>query len=493
MSHLDRTRFVSRRLAIVASALALVACASAPPADPAVVIARAQAAMGGTSLETLRFAGSGTGSIFGQAYTAGDAWPKTTISSFARVVDYPNAAMRQDTALSRAEPNGGGAVPLMGQGEQRATAMVQGVYAWNMAGPAPTATPVALDARIHDLWTTPHGVLKAALKNKSTVGTRVVDGKSYITLSFTEAGRFEATAYLNADNLVERVDSRHSSPVMGDLDSVITYSAYKDHGGVKFPSRMTQAQGGSAVLDLQITEVLPNIITSMAAPELVRQFAERVAAEKVADGVWHLAGGSHNSVLIEMKDHLVLIETPLYDGRSAAVLAEAKKLAPGKPIRFVVNSHHHFDHSGGLRTAVADGATLITNGPAKAWFDKALANPNRINPDALAKSGRSATVEGVAGRRTLTDGQRTVEILEIVGSVHAKGFLMVYLPQEKLLIQADAYTPSAPNMPTPAQPNANHVVLVQNIEQNKLNVERILPLHGRVVPLSELMLAVGRK
>ncbi len=487
------TASISRRLAMLCGVAAVAACASAPPMDAASVISKAEAAMGGTTLATLRFAGSGTGGIFGQAYTAGDAWPKTNISSFARMVDYPNAGMRQDTALSRAEPNGGGAVPLMGQGEQRATAMLQGVHAWNMVGPAPTASPVALDARIHDLWTTPHGVLKAALKNKATVATRVLDGKSYTALSFTEPGRFEATAYLNADNLVERVDSRQSSPVMGDVDSVITYSAYKDHGGVKFPSRMTQVQGGSLVLDLQITEVQPNVTPSMAAPELVRQFAERVVAEKVADGVWHLVGGSHNSVLIEMKDHLVLVETPLYDGRSAAVLAEAKKLVPGKPIRFVVNSHHHFDHSGGLRTAVAEGATLITNGPAKAWFDKALANPNRINPDALARSGRSATVEGVAARRSLTDGQRTVEIMEIVGSVHAKGFLMVYLPNEKLLIQADAYTPAAPNTPPPAQPNGNHVVLVQNIEQNKLNVERILPLHGRVVPLSELMTAVGRK
>jgi glyoxylase-like metal-dependent hydrolase (beta-lactamase superfamily II) len=102
-------------------------------------------------------------------------------------------------------------------------------------------------------------------------------------------------------------------------------------------------------------------------------------------------------------------------------------------------------------------------------------------------------VEGVSGKRVLTDGVRTVEIFEMQGSVHAQGFLMVYLPAEKILIEADAYTPGPPNSPAPAQPNANHVNLVQNIEQNKLVVERILPLHGRMVVIADLMTAVGRK
>jgi glyoxylase-like metal-dependent hydrolase (beta-lactamase superfamily II) len=88
-------------------------------------------------------------------------------------------------------------------------------------------------------------------------------------------------------------------------------------------------------------------------PDNVRNFSERVTADKVADGVWFLAGGSHNSVAIEMKDQVIVVETPLYDGRAAAVLAKARELVPGKPVRTVINSHHHFDHAGGLRAAVA--------------------------------------------------------------------------------------------------------------------------------------------
>jgi glyoxylase-like metal-dependent hydrolase (beta-lactamase superfamily II) len=209
--------------------------------------------------------------------------------------------------------------------------------------------------------------------------------------------------------------------------------------------------------------------------------------------VWFLGGGTHNSVLIEMRDHLILVESPLYDGRALAVLAEAKRLAPGKPIRWVIDSHHHFDHSGGLRTAAAEGATLVTSEQARPWFEQVLANPNSISPDALAKSGRKPQLTGVNGQRSFSDGARTVDVYMIEDSVHARGFMMVWLPKERLLIEADAFTPGPPNAPPPAQPNANQVNLVSNMKRLKLNPERILPLHGRMAPASELYTAVGRR
>ena len=87
----------------------------------------------------------------------------------------------------------------------------------------------------------------------------------------------------------------------------------------------------------------------------------RVTTEKLADGIWYLTGGSHHSVLVEFADHVALIEAPQNEERSTAVIAEVKKLTPTKPIRYLVNTHHHFDHSGGLRTYVAEGATIVTH------------------------------------------------------------------------------------------------------------------------------------
>ena len=130
---------------------------------------------------------------------------------------------------------------------------------------------------------------------------------------------------------------------------------------------------------------------------------------------------------------------------------------------------------------------------ARPYLENTLANPNRISPDALARSGRKASIVGVRGMREFSDGSRRVEVYELEGSIHATGFLMVYLPDQMLLIEADAYTPTAPGMPPPPVPNANNVNLVQNIERLNLAVERILPLHGRMVPLSELYAAIGRK
>jgi glyoxylase-like metal-dependent hydrolase (beta-lactamase superfamily II) len=489
-----QTSFIpSRRLLMIAALPALLAaCAGLSGPDAASVLRQSEQAMGGTALKTLSFTAKGTGAVFGQAWVPGQAWPKVTYSSLMRVHDYESGAFREDYARSRAEPNGGGATPLMGQGEARVSGYAMGSHAWNMAGPAPLPAPVAVDQRTHDLWTSPHGVLKAAARYQARAAARA-DGAPGSQLSFSVPGRLSAVASIGANGLVERVNAVMPHPVMGDTEVVTTYSDYKDHGGVKFPGRIRQTQGGFEVLDVAVDGVKVNEPAGIETPALVTAFTEKVASEKVADGVWFLAGGSHNSVLIEMRDHLVVVETPLYDGRSAAVLAEARRLVPNKPIRTVINSHHHFDHAGGLRTAVAEGATLVTSARAKPWFEKTFANANRVGPDALARSGRSASITGVSGKSVITDGQRTIEVHEIDGSVHATGFLMVYLPAEKLVIEADAFTPGAPNPPAPANPNANHVNLVDNLQRLNVAVERILPLHGRVAPMSELLTLAGRK
>jgi glyoxylase-like metal-dependent hydrolase (beta-lactamase superfamily II) len=368
------------------------------------------------------------------------------------------------------------------------SAWVRGDRAWNMAGTTPQAAPVALDGRIHDLWTTPHGVIKAALRHNATV--RSEGGLNVV--SFTEPGRYRATAYLGADGLVQRVDSVQPNPVTGDTAVSTVYSGWRDWGGVKFPTRIQQTQGGHPVYDLTVTEVQANPALDMPVPAPVAAFTEKVDTQQVAPGVWYLAGGSHHSVLVEFADHLMLIESPLYDGRAQAVLAEARRLVPSKPLRYVVNSHHHFDHAGGLRTAAATGATLVVSEQALPWYEQVFATPNAIRPDVLQQSGRRPTLVGVNGLRIFSDGTREVVVRYIENSVHADGFMMAWLPRERLLVEADAFTPGAPNTPPPSPPNANNVNLVENVERQGWNPERILPLHGRVVPYSELRAAVGR-
>jgi hypothetical protein len=205
------------RLFVWTAAVAVLAsCASVAPESAESVLRRADSAMGGKDLKSISFAGSGTGATFGQAYEPGGAWPKITYSSFTRLADYDQGAFREDAARSRAEPTGGGAVPLMGTGEQRTTGLMRGGYAWNLVGPAPVASPRDLDARVHDLWTTPHGVIKAALANQPTLTPRTQDGRTLWAVSFVMPGRLRAMALINADGLVEQIESVLPNPVMGD-------------------------------------------------------------------------------------------------------------------------------------------------------------------------------------------------------------------------------------------------------------------------------------
>lgn len=466
--------------------LVLASCAAVPLDEAQAVLREADRAMGGVALKSLRYTASGSGASFGQAWQPGMAWPRVNIPALARVLDYENGAWREDTTRSRAEPTGGGAIALAG--ERRDTGFLRGDFAWNQAGANPVAAPAAWAARTHDLWTSPHGILKAGMRNAASLR---VEGTRRI-VSFTEPGRFNASVWINAQGEVERVDSVLPNAVMGDTASVTLYSGYREFGGIRFPTRIQQHQGGFPVLDLTVKEVEPNAAARIEVPATVASFAERVAVEKVADGVWFLAGGSHNSVLIEMQDHAILVESPLYDGRALAVMAQAKLLLPAKPVRWAINSHHHFDHSGGLRAAAAQGATLVVSEQARPWFERVMARPNTVRPDALARSGLKAAVSGVNGQRRFSDATRIVDVLMIEDSLHAQGFMMIWLPLDRLLIQADAYTPGAPGAAAPTVPDANHLNLVHNIERLRLDVDRIVPLHGRIVPMGELRRVTGR-
>jgi glyoxylase-like metal-dependent hydrolase (beta-lactamase superfamily II) len=197
-----------------------------------------------------------------------------------------------------------------------------------------------------------------------------------------------------------------------------------------------------------------------------------------------MAAPPHRSLLAEMHGRPRQAQTH--------AVAEAKNLAPNKPIKYVVNTHHHFDHAGGLGAFAAEGATIITHDSNKAFLAQSLAAPRTIQPDKLTQTGKKAMVEGMQDKRVLSDATHIVELYRIQGTTHADGLIMAYLPKEKLLVEVDVYTPAPPNAAPPAQPNPASVNLYDNIERLKLVVDQILPLHGRKVPLAELQKWIGK-
>ena len=456
--------------------------------DARALLDAADKALGAAGLKSFEMTAGGVNYAVGQAQAPGGAWPRFNVKSLARSVNYETASLRDTSVRTQAEdpPRGGGVQPV--RGEQRQVGVVGGEHAWNVVGDAAIPAPIALAARQLELWATPHGIVKAARANNATAQGR--------TLAFAVPGKYTARATLDRAGLVEKVEAVLGHPVVGDLSVAFEYADYKDFGGVKFPTKIRQSAGGFPILDVTVDEVRPNASVDIAVPDAVRQATAPyavVTSQMVADGVWYVTGGTHHSVAIEMTDHVVVVEAPLNDQRALAVLAEVRGLAANKPVRYVINSHHHFDHAGGVRAFAAEGVTVITHEVNRAWWDSTLVARATVSPDHLTKSGKKpAPAEGVRDKRVLTDGARTIEIHHIAGVLHDDGLLMVYLPKEKLLIEADAYTPPPPNTPPPSPPSPFTVGLVDNIGRLGLTVDRLLPLHGRIVPLADLNQAAGR-
>jgi glyoxylase-like metal-dependent hydrolase (beta-lactamase superfamily II) len=473
--------------AIAVLAAVLIAPLAVAAQDARAGLEAAARAMGADGLKSIQYTGHGANFAVGQSQTPGGPWPRFNAKSYTRAVNYETAALRDEVVRTQAEqpPRGGGVQPV--RGEQRQVLALSGDHAWNVVGDAAIATPIALAERQLQLWSTPHGVIKAALANNASLQGRM--------LAFAVPGRFALKAFLDAGNLLERVEATLPNPVLGDMVVEVSYADYRDVGGVKFPMRIRHRAGGFPTLDLEVTDVRPNAPVDQPVPESVRQTTDpylRVATQMVADGVWYVTGGTHHSVVIEMRDHLVVVEAPLNDERALAVLAEVKSLAPSKPIRYVVNSHHHFDHAGGLRAFATENLAIITHEANRAFLERALAAPATVRPDRLAQVGRKATVEGVRDRLVLSDGVRQVELHHIADNLHADGLLLVYLPRERLLIQADTFTPLPPNTPPAMPPSPFTVNLADNIARLGLAVDTLLPLHGRLVPVAELYRAIGR-
>jgi glyoxylase-like metal-dependent hydrolase (beta-lactamase superfamily II) len=486
---------------LVASLLTLAGCTTlSPEAQTAALIAQAESAMGSAALKTMTVTGRGSGASVGQAYAPGTAWPGLQLTALSRSLNFETASFREEYIRSRSEPLGGGAVPLMGSGDARGVVLARENFAWDVTGTATVSAPAALSARVHDLWiSTPAGAIKAAARMGARAGVRRDFLRRWDTLTFGLPGQFSATLVLEDTGLISRIESSVPHAVLGDMPVVTQFLDYRPYASVVMPSRIVQDQGGFAALDLNVTAVAANEAVEITIPDNVRAATEVVSVEKVADGVWFLGGGTHNSVAVELAGQIVVVELPLHEGRARAVLAAANQLVAGKQALTVVNTHHHFDHAGGLRVAAAEGATLVTSALARPYFEAAFARPAAGAAQAVVPAGRKANFVTVEAKTVLNDPVRPVEIHELQGSVHARGLLVVWLPREQLLIEADAYTPGppplpgAPEVPPPAVPNANHLNLVQNLDRLGLAPQRIVPLHGRVVPAADLYALVGRK
>jgi glyoxylase-like metal-dependent hydrolase (beta-lactamase superfamily II) len=485
------------RIILVVLACALITPASVMTQSPA--LDAAAKTLGTASLRSLQFTATGQAFVLGQPATAAEAWPVRPIKSYQVYVDYGGNSMRVEQVLTMPtpQPRGGGA-PFVG--EQRQVQLVRGAFAWNETPPAAGAQtpgaqpqPAAAAERLLWMWAaTPQGPIKAAAGN-----ARVRNVASGAELTYTVGGRYPMVATINKMNQVERVQAILPNDVLGDMAVVTTYSGYRDFGGIQFPSRIVQTQGGHPTLDLTVTAVQQNVFVDITVPDPVRNppaaAAPAATSQKVADGLFWITGGSHHSLAADMGDHVVVIEGPQNEARSELVIAEVKKVIANKPIRFVVNTHVHFDHSGGLRTFVDEGATVVTHQANTAFYEKAWAAPRTIIGDRLAKSGKKPVFQGVTDRSELRGtNNRVIELHVLRSNPHNEQILVAWLPTEKVLFQSDMMNPPAPNAQVPP-PTPTITNFAENLARLKIDPDQIVGGHGgRVSTRADLNAVTGK-
>lgn len=464
--------------------LVLTTAACGGPRDVTAVLNDSLAAMG--DLTSIEYSGTGMNAFFGQAIVAGGEWPRRDLSGFTGRVNYDQRSAQNE--LEFAQPTFGG---------QRQNQQVNGEAAWSVGTTGAVPQAGAAEVRQLHIWLTPHGFVKGALAAQDAQLS--TEGEGPTTVTFTALGRYTVTGTLDDEDRVTQVTTQVPDPVLGDTDLVATYADYQSFDDVQFPTTIEIAQGGFPLWELEIDRVTPNAAVDLPVPDGIPSGpaaatpSAQATSQELAEGVWHVTGGPHHSVVVEFDEYLAVIEAPQHEARSLAVLAEADRLAPGKPVRYVVTTHHHFDHIGGLRTYVAEGATVVTHAANIAFLESSLVAPATLMPDRQGSSPRAPVLEGVSDTYEITDGAQTIQVYATDGDLHTSEYTLVYLPGPRILVEADAWSPGPPDAPPPATPPPNAVDLYETITDLGLDVETIAPIHGRgAAPMAELSAFIGR-
>jgi glyoxylase-like metal-dependent hydrolase (beta-lactamase superfamily II) len=464
--------------------------------DLKTVVDNSLKAMGAENLKTLVISGQGWDGCVGQNYDANaDHWRKFSNKDYVRSIDFDARAWRLQRVRGEGEAPGRGgcnAGPIPDTPQNQVTVA-------NATAP--------FNAQMEFIML-PEGFLKVALEKNASVKTEKVKGKNYTVVSFM-GDKAPVNGYINEQGYVERVETKISNDVMGDMVWDVDYSNWKDFNGVKFPTHILQHQGGLQFFELNVSDVKPNATVDVTPPAgrggrggaagrgPGRGAPAGPISEDLGGGFWLITGG-YASIVADFKDYIVVVEGPQSDMRANQIIAEAHRLIPNKPIKYVINTHAHFDHSSGLRAFVAEGATIVTYKANKSFYERVFRNPHTLEPDTLSQKNPQPKIkiETMDDKKVMTDGQHTIDIYRVQNSTHDVGMMIVYLPKQKVLLEADEFNVGAANAPAPEKPNPYHVNLLANIERLHLDVDRIIPVHlpndNRKVTMAELRTAAGK-
>jgi len=369
-------------------------------------------------------------------------------------------------------------------------------YNVNQQGTARRANPRTAANLRTEMQTHPVVLVRLALDPATVVSNPRTEGKAQLVDIAPKQGPHFTLAIDTKTGLPLWVRWTENEATLRDLTLQKWFTGFEPINGVLMPTGFRTVIDFRNVVQSQIYvthNAVDGQIDDLAAPQTVKSAAPPtppafvVEAPPVTKGIWLLHGNTgHNSILIEFADHLTMFEVPLNEAWTKALIDKARATVPGKPITQAIVSHHHFDHSGGVRTAIAEGISIIAHRGTEDLFREVAARKSTLEPDELARNPKPLKFIAVDDHMTLKDGTMEIEIYHIIGNEHMAEALMAWVPRDHLLIEGDLFDYTWQNYPwTTNYPD--------NVKLRKLDVDKDVPVHGVVMPWKEVLQSIETK
>jgi len=482
---------VTKRAISIAFAIAAIAFGQSAGMK---AIDGAAEALGGkdkiVAVKTIVMEGSGVAPNIGQNPHPEGPLPTWWIPEFKRSIDLANHR-------ARTEQHRVGMFPFALPTDQRQNQGLDGDVAFNVnaEGRAQRASDTAVADRRIEMLGTPVTIVRAALDPGAKLSAPRKKGAREI-IDITTAKGDKLTLALDATkHLPAWVSWMTSSDNLGDVVNTTSFEDYETVGGIQLPKHYVTkidfrdwTSGDFRVFK----NVVDGDVGDLAAPVAVKSAAApgppviSVDAQPVAQGIWWLAGTGGNafSILFEFDDHLTLFEAPTSEARTKAVIDKARALVPNKPLTEVIVTHHHFDHTGGLRTAVAEGLTVISHQGNEGIFKEMISRKATLKPDLLTKSGKTLKFRGMDDTLVLKDKSMEVDLFRLIDNTHSPYLIAAFVPRDNLLVEGDLM-----DMTWVQHPWAENYR--KNLALRKIHFAKDIPVHGRIATFDEEMAALA--
>jgi glyoxylase-like metal-dependent hydrolase (beta-lactamase superfamily II) len=330
------------------------------------------------------------------------------------------------------------------------------------------------------------------------LGEGSFQGKRQDVVTYSASDGQQFTLFFDAStHLLTKYEQLYTDAQTGDALLEVVWPGYRLVDGIQVPTGRVIRRVNETAEDVRFTEFAIN-------PALLDSLFQKpagyvdgtggpvgdTAMVKLADDVYVVqgVGGGNNTLVVGFNDYVLVVEASGNDQASRRTIARIKEAMPGKPIRYVVATHHHDDHTGGIRTFIAEGAAIVTTPGNRQYFEGMARGVYTIAPDALSRNRQPLKLEMVTGkRRVFSDGVHEVQVLDIGPSPHADEMLVVYLPKERIMVQGDLL-----NLPIGRMRAGNLTTahFARWLEQSGLAVDKFVPVHGPIHTPAELKQAV---